>query len=118
MNTDHQFLLSLLTEFRRMAEPHLQSPCAELMELAGVINEDARSVVLHQTLRRIHLLGWAAGTANARIRQASCHTLESRPADLMQPRAPAPSKWFDAIRPLGPYWLVLNESPPQRGGTG
>ncbi len=98
MNAYHRFLLSQLIEFRRKAQPHIPSPCAQLMGLEGATNEDACSVVLHQTLRRIRLLGRVAGAANARVVQAFCQTLESRLVDLMHAQAAARPKSFDAIQ--------------------
>jgi hypothetical protein len=71
MNTHDRFLFSLLSEFKRRAQPQVRSLWADLMELAEATDEKVFSVASEQALRRIRILGRAAGAANAS--QVQCH---------------------------------------------
>jgi hypothetical protein len=97
MNTYDRFLFSLLSEFKRKAQPEVRSLWADLMELAEATDERALSVASEQALRRIRILRRAAGAANAG--QVQCHNraLEIRLRTLTQEPAVACPELFEDL---------------------
>ena len=97
MNTYDRFLSSLLSEFKRKAQPEIRSLWADLMELAEARDERALSTACQQALRRTQILGRAAGAANAQEVRSQTHALEVRLGVLTQARAAARPELFEGL---------------------
>jgi hypothetical protein len=87
MNTYERFLSSLLSEFKRRAQPLIRSLWADLIEVTEATDEPSLSAAREQALRRIRILGRAARAANAGQVQSRNQALELRLRALM----PAPA---------------------------
>jgi hypothetical protein len=97
MNTYDRFLSSLLSEFKRKAPPHVRSLWADLMELEEAKDERALSAAREQAMRRIRVLGRAAGAANAHQVQSLGQTLELMLEVLTQAPAAARPGLFESL---------------------
>lgn len=97
MNTYDRFLSSLLSEFKRKAPPQVRSLWADLMELEEATDERALSAAREQALRRIRVLGRAAGAAKAQQVQSLSQALELRLGALTQGRAAVRPELFEGL---------------------
>jgi hypothetical protein len=106
MNTHDQFLSSLLSEFKRKAQPQVRSLWADLMELEEAMDERSLSAARDQALRRIRVLGQAANAANAHPVRSLNQALEHRLGALTQARATACPELFTRLHEI--VWLLAD----------
>jgi|ERR1700733_12463800 hypothetical protein len=92
-----RFQTMLLTEFKRKAQPQVRSLWADLMELMEATSEPAFAAAREQALRRNHILGRAAGAANAPTVQSLSNTLELTLRVLAQTPGAARPGLIDAL---------------------
>jgi hypothetical protein len=97
MNTYDRFLSSLLSEFKRKAQPQVRSLWTDLMELEGATGKRALSAAREQALRRIHVLGRAASAAHADQVQSPDHELKLMLGALTQAPAAARPKLLEGL---------------------
>jgi hypothetical protein len=97
INTYNRLLVSLLTEFKHQAQPHIRSLWADLLELEEATGERALSAAREQSLRRIRVLEWAAHAANAGEVQAISQTLEHMVATVPTARDGSRPELFEAL---------------------
>ena len=97
MNTYDRFLSSLLSEFKRKAQPQVRSLWADLMELAEAIDERALSAAREQALRRIRVLGRAASAAHADQVQSPSQEIELMLGSLTQAPAAARPQLLEGL---------------------
>jgi hypothetical protein len=90
MNTYDRFQSSLLSEFKRQIQLQVRSLWDDLVELEVPVDEQGFSAAHEQALRRISILGQAAGAANAHQVQSLGQTLEFMLGVFM--RAPAAAR--------------------------
>jgi chemotaxis protein histidine kinase CheA len=106
MNTYDRFLSSLLSEFKRKAQPQVRSLWADLMELEEAIDERALSMAREQALRRIHVLGQAADASQAHPVRSLSQTLEHMLGALTQTRAATCPELFTHLH--GTIWMLAD----------
>ena len=104
MNTYDRFLSSLLSEFKRKAQPQVRSLWADLMELEEAIDEPGFSAAREQALRRIRVLGRAANAAHARPVRSLSRSHELTLGALMQTRAAACPELFTRLHET--MWML------------
>jgi hypothetical protein len=97
MNTYDRFQSSLLSEFKRKAQPHVRSLWADLMELSEVTTERSLSTARAQALQRIRVLERAAGAANAHHVRSLSQALELMLDDITQVLPVARPELFEAL---------------------
>jgi hypothetical protein len=97
MNTYDQFLSSLLSEFKRKAQPQVRCLWADLMELAEATDERSLSAAHEQALRRIRVLGRAAAAVNAGQVQSHSQALELRLRALTQAPVATRPELFEGL---------------------
>lgn len=120
MNTYDRFQLSLSTEFKLRAQPHIRSLWADLEELREATDQPVCSATLRQALRRIHALERAACAVGAHEVQALSQVLESALAALPCARGATRSKLFKTAdqtmnRLTEALFLIKLESPALAG---
>jgi len=97
MKTYDHLRFSIITEFRRKAEPYLQSLWADLMELEAAADESSLFVARVQASRRLLALGSAAGAANAQEVRILCQMLRLLVVNTTQVRDAINYEVFDSL---------------------
>jgi hypothetical protein len=104
MNTYDRFLSSLLSEFKRKAQPQVRSLWADLMELEEAIDEPAFAAAREQALHRIRVLGRVANSANAHPVRSLSQSLKLTLGGLMQTRAATRPELFTRLHET--LWML------------
>jgi hypothetical protein len=97
MSTYDRFLSSLLSEFKRQAQPQVRSLWADLMELEEAIDETAFAAARERAVHRIRVLGRAANAANAHPVRSLSQSLKLTLGALMPTRAAACPELFTRL---------------------
>jgi hypothetical protein len=97
MKTYDHLRFSVIAEFKRKAEPYLQSLWADLMELEAAADESALFVARVQASRRLLAIGSAAGAANAQEVRILCQMLRLLVVNTTQVRDVINYEVFDSL---------------------
>jgi hypothetical protein len=97
MNAYDWFLSSLLSEFKRRAQPQVRSLWDDLMELEVPVDKQGFLAAHKHALRRIHVLGRAASAVNAHHVLSLDQTLEFMLGAFTQAPAAARPELFESL---------------------
>jgi hypothetical protein len=97
MSTYDLFQSSLLSEFKRDAQPQVRSLWDDLVELEAPVDEQGFFAAHEQALRRISILGRAASAANAHQVQSLGQTLKFMLGAFMRAPAAARPELFEDL---------------------